>query len=225
MYFEQGFGEGKSLTAIEVKTEYGNVFLEGRIDRVDLLSCNDEERVKILDYKSGKEEFDKKAIENGFTLQLFVYLEAALQKDDRKPAGMFYFPIKEGQVSSSIDALNNANLSDDVKKELKKQYQLKGLAINTEEIIKAIDKNIFDNGNSPILNCKINKSGEINGKALISETDFKAFEDTIKKTIETLCINFLSGEISPKEEKLDKEKTSCTYCKYQGICLYSASQE
>ncbi len=60
------------------------VHLRGRIDRMDL--CEDEEAVyvKIIDYKSGSTAFDLTSLYYGLQLQLVVYMDAALEMEERK---------------------------------------------------------------------------------------------------------------------------------------------
>ncbi|MEQ8201268.1 MAG: PD-(D/E)XK nuclease family protein, partial [Syntrophomonadaceae bacterium] len=53
-HFEVGFGPGQMFPAIEVELGDGRLmYLEGRIDRVDLLETGEGTFVKIIDYKSG----------------------------------------------------------------------------------------------------------------------------------------------------------------------------
>ena len=72
--FEQEFGRGKALEPVTVKTGQGDVLIEGKIDRVDVLRDG---RVKIIDYKTGAEKFDLNEVRKGFRLQLMLYLQAA----------------------------------------------------------------------------------------------------------------------------------------------------
>ena len=102
IFFESEFGKavGKQFPPIEVKLGDQTVFIEGKIDRVDVLQDikdSNSRYIKIIDYKSGKEKFDADEAKSGWTLQLMLYLRAALgtgslemNKDTYKPAGVFY---------------------------------------------------------------------------------------------------------------------------------------
>ena len=65
-------------------SEDEELLLKGRIDRLDL--CEDEKHVyvKIIDYKSGNTSFDLAALYYGLQLQLVVYMDAALEMEERK---------------------------------------------------------------------------------------------------------------------------------------------
>ena len=74
------------------------LYLNGRIDRLDLCRTEDGIYVKILDYKSGYRDLQPERIREGLQLQLMVYMEAALAMEralhpDKRvvPAAMLYY--------------------------------------------------------------------------------------------------------------------------------------
>ncbi len=107
--FELSFSAIDNLRAMRIRlSEDEELWLKGRIDRLDL--CEDENHVyvKIIDYKSGTTSFDLAALYYGLQLQLVVYMDAAMELESRKrpgkdvvPAGIFYYhindPVAEGQ--------------------------------------------------------------------------------------------------------------------------------
>lgn len=60
------------------------IHLKGRIDRIDLCEDGDLLYLKIIDYKTGKTKFDLMEAYYGLQLQLVVYMDAALEKEQRK---------------------------------------------------------------------------------------------------------------------------------------------
>ena len=62
---EISFGKGKTIPPITVDTPQGTVYIEGTIDRVDYLQEN---HVKVIDYKSGKDSYDPKEATGGWRL-------------------------------------------------------------------------------------------------------------------------------------------------------------
>ena len=75
--------------------------LLGRIDRVDTCEEEDKVLVKVIDYKSGNTSFDLLALYHGLQLQLVLYMNAAMELEQRNhpdkqvvPAGIFYYNIK-----------------------------------------------------------------------------------------------------------------------------------
>ncbi|MBV1822360.1 PD-(D/E)XK nuclease family protein, partial [Bacteroidales bacterium MSK.15.36] len=82
------------------------VNLIGRIDRVDKLENEDATFVRIIDYKSGKQDFSLSDIYYGLQIQLLVYLDALLQeientmKKQVNPAAMLYFNMDDPLIST-----------------------------------------------------------------------------------------------------------------------------
>mgnify|MGYP000010685652 FL=1 len=85
-------------------------FGSGKIDRID--TCEDEDvvYVKVTDYKTGMKSFDIVALYHGLQMQLPVYLNAALELEERRapgktvePAGIFYYRIKDPIVDREKD--------------------------------------------------------------------------------------------------------------------------
>ena len=59
LYHEIAFGRNGLFPPLEIELSDGSkVFLEGRIDRVDILQGDGEDYVKIIDYKSGGIDLD-----------------------------------------------------------------------------------------------------------------------------------------------------------------------
>ena len=104
--FEVSFSAIDNLKAMKISlSEDEELHLKGRIDRLDL--CEDEHHVyvKIIDYKSGNTSFDLAALYYGLQLQLVVYMDAALEREEKRhpgkeavPAGMFYYHIQDPVV-------------------------------------------------------------------------------------------------------------------------------
>ena len=79
-HFEADFGRGGYLPPMEIETDgKRSVFLEGRIDRIDVMNDGADQYVKIVDYKSGSDKVDKKEILMGYRMQLMLYMNAVMK--------------------------------------------------------------------------------------------------------------------------------------------------
>ena len=95
--FEVSFAMEDSLDAINITlSDEEKLRLRGRIDRMDVCEKDDTVYVKIIDYKSGNTSLDLVALYYGLQLQLVVYMDAALELEEKKhpgkdvePAGIF----------------------------------------------------------------------------------------------------------------------------------------
>ncbi len=133
MYLESRFAGDGVFPPIILDTSAGTVYIEGQIDRVDVCRREDGRYVRIIDYKSGNTKFSKKLVEAGLQLQLMVYLKAAAGSfSDEIPSGVFYFNIRDPQVSARLEELPAEELSDEVLSKIKKAYHLDGMDVDSE---------------------------------------------------------------------------------------------
>lgn len=199
MDFEVNFGKYGKLPPIVLNTESEKVSVEGQIDRWDLL---DGDYSKVIDYKSGSDEYVEKEAKAGIKLQLFIYLMATL-KDSIKPAGAFYFHLDEAKGK------NAAKIED----EIDNQYKMSGFALNDERVAKALDS---DGGRFG----KVYKKGQ----GVLKQEEFDKLLGDVFGKIEEMAKQITEGEIGIKPKKVG-QKESCTYCPYNGICKFDLSIE
>lgn len=211
--YEVPFGQGREIDPVEIDCGTEKVFIEGKIDRLDILN---QEKVKIIDYKTGKEIFDADEARGGYRLQLMLYLKAA-QENTRKPAGVFYFLIGDPRVD--LTGVEREKISEKISKEMRKSFRLNGIMVNDGEIINGIAGE-FD-GYSDIVPLRNGKEG-IKATAdgfLLSEDEFGELQAAVDQQIEKLCRQLADGRISIMPKKTAKE-SPCTYCEYKGICRF-----
>lgn len=218
MFFENQFGQDKKLPAVQVKTSFGNVRIEGTIDRTELLKNGNKEFVKIIDYKTGEKTFSKEKIEAGIDLQLMVYLEAAIgAKGGLEPGGVFYYQVKEAELNESFEKVIEKEISEDFAAKLTEKYALDGLVIQDPDFLTLIDKDI-DDFNKP--KTDVFKLKERSGYAsLISKDDMEKLRAGFRETLSTLCEGIRKGnaDINPKLYK--NKRPGCEFCEYSSICL------
>ena len=211
--YEVPFGAGKEIPAIEVDCDGKSVRIEGKIDRLDLMH---EERVKIIDYKTGKEVFHVNEARGGYRLQLMLYLKAA-QQQVRKPAGVFYFLIDDPRVD--LTATEKESYGEKIAKDIGKAFRLNGVMVDNGQVIRGIAGE-FD-GYSDIVPLRKGKDGikATSEDFLLSEEDFAQLQADVDAQIEKLCKELVDGHIAIHPKKT--EKTSpCVYCPLKSICRF-----
>lgn len=248
MSFEQEFGRGRTLPPITVGTDHGDVLIEGKIDRVDMLP---DDRVKIIDYKTGREIFSTSEARKGYRLQLMLYLKAALGDaadspgtdgadapggavgtgsalvgaGARKPAGVFYFLINEPSVAVG----NSGDISPDelgsaVLEEIRKDYKMNGVMVNAPEVIESIAGEF--SGYSEIVQLRSSSKG-ISGTgrdSLMEAEEFAAFQSEVDAKIKEICNDLVSGK-QPSRPMKTKSTSACAYCNFKGICQFDVKFE
>ena len=103
--FELDFSDGGSIGAIEIPNDSIEAQLRGIVDRVDTWSNGHTNYFRVVDYKTGKKDFDYCDVFNGIGLQMLLYLFALEDRGKKilgsnaKSAGVLYFPARSPVVS------------------------------------------------------------------------------------------------------------------------------
>lgn len=215
--YEASFGRGREIPAVEVELGSGDkVYVEGKIDRLDVL---EDGRVKIIDYKTGKENFKISEARGGYRLQLMLYLKAA-QENVHRPAGVFYFLIDDHRVD--LTGADNEKISEKISKDMRKFFRLNGIMVNDDDVIGSIAGE-FD-GYSDIVPLRSGKQGikATSEGFLLSDEEFDQLQTDVDRQIRKLCGQLTEGRIAINPKKTERE-SPCTYCQYKGICRFDLS--
>ena len=218
MYFEAPFSRTGVFGPIELSTAAGTVYVEGKIDRVDILpGAEGEEFVKIIDYKSGSDKFIKGLVDEGLKMQLMTYLEGALGSGG-KPAGVYYFRINADDVAGSVEDLLSEDVSEKVLKTIEKEYRLDGITVSDGSVIRNIDKDFDETGDSLVVNLRRYANGNLGG-SFISPEDMEEFRGQFRRNLHSISERLFSGDIKAQQKKRGNEYDSCKYCDYASVCL------
>ena len=100
--FELVIAKDSSVTPLELEMpDGGKIWVEGIVDRVDVMEKRGRRYVRVVDYKTGTKTFDFTDIYYGINLQMLVYLFSICQNgkgqlENTVPAGILYMPGKTG---------------------------------------------------------------------------------------------------------------------------------
>lgn len=186
----------------------------GRIDRLDVLKEDNKVYVKIIDYKTGNTSFDLVSIYHGLQLQLVVYMDAAVQAEQRKypdcevePAGIFYYNVKDPMIQKTLqDDL------DELDPEIMKKLKMNGLVSSDPEVIRKLDASCVSLPLSYTTKGALRK-----GSSVASPERFHLLNDYVKKKIMEVQDEILTGKADASPYEMGN-KNACTYCAYQGSC-------
>jgi len=217
--FEVSFSADDHLKAMRLPLSGDEaVHLRGRIDRMDL--CEDEEAVyvKIIDYKSGSTAFDLTSLYYGLQLQLVVYMDAALEMEERKrpdkqviPAGIFYYNINDPVVDKDGEMTQ-----EEISGRILKQLRMNGLVNTDLNAIAHLDHEI--ESESDVIPVAM-KNGIIQEarSSVAGGTRFSALRQYVQETLKTEGREILEGVIDVNPYK-QGNKTACDYCPYHAVC-------
>lgn len=217
--FEVSFSAIDNLKAMRISlSEDEELQLRGRIDRLDL--CEDEQHVyvKIIDYKSGTTSFDLAALYYGLQLQLVVYMDAAVEMEERNhpdkevvPAGIFYYhindPLADKQEGMTVE---------EIEKQILRQLRMNGLVNSELDIINHLDRDIQKE--SDVIPVAIKDGYVQESRSSVAST--RRFEDLrrfVNHKLQEAGKDILKGSISLKPYK-QASRTACDYCPYHAVC-------
>ena len=131
--FEMVFGQN-GVAPIMLELSDGTfVYLQGRIDRIDVLD-GETQRIRVIDYKSGTKKFDPTMAYYGIQLQLLLYLSAAMaQLPGAQAAGFFYCRIADPTVKTE------SRVKEEVERQIAKKLSLAGVSLDDVQVLRAQD--------------------------------------------------------------------------------------
>lgn len=217
--FEVSFADAGDAEAVNVRLSGGEkMHLQGRIDRIDTYETEDTVYVKIIDYKSGMTQFDPVSLYYGLQLQLIVYLNAALEMEQRMaggkeaiPAGIFYYHMQDPMLDKDGKATQQ-QISEKLLKKLKPD----GIVNSDKEILQTLDHQI--GADSLVVPAAFKKDGTLKaGSSAISTEQFHAVSRFVRRKLKETGQRIMDGEISVSPVK-NKTQSACDYCEYADVC-------
>lgn len=224
--FEVSFSASDHLKAMRIPLSGEEaIHLRGRIDRLDLCEDEDAVYVKIIDYKSGSTAFDLTSLFYGLQLQLVVYMDAALEMEERHrpekqviPAGIFYYNIGDPVVDKE------GNMTDsEIDQRMLKQLRMNGLVNTDLNSISHLDREIETE--SDVIPVAM-KNGIIQEakSSVAGGNRFKALRQFVQEKLKTEGQEILDGVIDVKPYK-QGNRSACDYCPYHAVCGFDLKTE
>lgn len=217
--FEVYFSQAEDLEAINIDlTADEKMRLQGRIDRIDICRRDDQIYVKVIDYKSGNTSFDLAALYHGLQLQLVVYLNAALEMEQRihpdqtiVPAGIFYCRMKDPLLDTQEEPAR-----EELDRMLLRELRPDGLINQERPVFCAMDQHLEKS--SDVIPLSVNKDGtpSKNSKTATPK-QFADLSSFVRRKMQELGQRMMEGEAAPVPYER-KQQTGCDYCIYKTVC-------
>ena len=212
--FEVNFGSEGGLPPIAIPNQGMNAILRGFVDRVDTWGSY----YRVVDYKTGKKDFDYCDVFNGVGLQMLLYMFALkhsgsdLLGPNPVAAGVQYFPARAPYLLS--DGMLEAGEADKLRL---KEWKRKGLLLQDEQVLQAMEP-----GDSPRrMSYTVRKDGTMSGD-LADRDQLKLLEAYVFRTIGKLVEDIASGNVEPNPYTRGTSHDACAYCPYGSVCHKTA---
>lgn len=217
------FGNLRDGAPIKLELPSGEeVYLTGRIDRIDSLDLHGNTYIRVIDYKSGSKKFDLNELYYGLQIQLLVYLDAILKNSEyilhtqAMPGAILYFKIDDPIIKSKSELQD-----EEIRKQILDKLKMNGLLLKDAELVKAMDNDMETY--SLVIPATFKKDGDFSSNSsVITEEQFNILREYVNFKMIELCEDMLSGKI--RIEPCKNQRTSyCDYCDYSAICQFDTS--
>ncbi len=200
------------MPGIGIPSDRMEAQLRGYVDRVDTFRVGDANFFRVVDYKTGKKDFDYCDVFNGVGLQMLLYLFALEQEGEerlgRKPiaAGVQYFPARVPYLS-----LDGADEDDTTERQ--RLWRRKGLLLSDELSLAAMDPQ----EQMPRLSCTRKKDGTLTGD-LASRDQLRQLRAYIFDVLTHMVEDISSGVVDPNPYTRGTSHNACAFCPYGEVC-------
>ena len=195
--------------------------LYGRIDRVDTCDAGDEVYVKVIDYKTGSTSLDLTGIYYGTSLQLVVYLDAAMEREEKKnrgkkviPAGILYYNIRDPFISVEPGQEPDEK---EIEEELLGELRMNGIVNRDRKIYSRMD-HLVGTGAAPVIPV-VEKDGQpVEKRSSLADTgQFDLLKRAVRERMRRFGREIMDGRLTV-DPYIQGGRTSCDYCRFGAVC-------
>ncbi len=219
--FELAFGIEGGLDAINVEGHSMSAALRGFVDRVDTWEQNNHVYYRVVDYKTGKKDFDYCDVFNGLGLQMLLYLFALEDNGSKRlgkdpiAAGVQYFPARAPVVPTDGRPEDTEALQA-----REKLWKRKGLLLSDESVLEAMEPT-----DKPVrLPYSRKKDGSLSGD-LADRRQMQLLKGYIFALLGKMIDDISSGCVDPNPYTRGGRHDACAFCPYGSICRESAEAQ
>jgi len=205
--FELQFGEGGRMAAIAIEGALMPAYLRGVVDRVDIWNEDGRNYFRVVDYKTGKKDFDYCDVLNGVGLQMLLYLFALEHGEYGTGAGVQYFPARVPLLSAE------GRLTEEEAEQLRqKEWLRRGLLLRDEEVLDAMDTERWKR-----LCATRKKDGTVSGD-LADREQMGMLRIYVFHLLAAMVDQIASGNVEANPYTRGSSHDACTFCPYGAIC-------
>ena len=212
--FEVEFGNDADMPPVSIDGAKMKAELRGFVDRVDQWQGPGSNYFRVVDYKTGRKDFDYCDVYNGVGLQMLLYL-FALESGGQEilggrsvPAGVQYFPAR-----MPVMGADGRLTREETEKHRLKEKRRKGLLLDDEQVLQAMEP-----VESPqLMNYTVRKDGSRSGD-LASREQLGILKGYVNKILRDLVDDIASGNVTPNPYTRGSSHSACAFCPYGPVC-------
>lgn len=222
--YEVSFRFTEDLESIHVAlSEKEKMHLRGRIDRIDVAEDDRHVYVKVIDYKSGKRQFNLAALYYGLQLQLVVYMNAAMELEAKKhpdkeivPAALLYYRIDDPVIETPVELTD-----EEINGQILEKLRMNGVVNGEPDIVERLDQ--YMENKSDVVPVEKKKDGSFTARSgIMSREELGIVSDYVNYKMQCIGREILDGKIGINPYEKGSEN-ACIYCAYQKACGYDSA--
>lgn len=197
------------------------VYVQGKVDRVDILRKGGDAYVRVVDYKTGYKEFRLAEIMDGLNVQMLLYLMSIWVNGGERygrvtPAGVLYLPAKLPVVKVDRGADEAA-----AEKARIKVMRMNGLLLDNPEIIRDMELDAAGLFIPARLTSSENGEAVSAGSSVASLRQFGLIKRRIEKLLTDMAQTLRAGDIAAVPA-VNSRVDACAWCDYRAVCGHEA---
>lgn len=224
--YEISFSALEDLDSVRISlNEDEKMYLRGRIDRLDTYEEENNLYVKVVDYKSGEQQFQLAAFYYGLQLQLVVYLNAAMELQKKQnparnvlPAAFLYYHVNDPMVEGK-----EGISEEEVEQMIKRQLRVSGIVNSEPAVLQGLDKTHEEK--SDVIPVEYKKDGSLSSRSsVMSQEEIETLQKFARQKVEDLGKEIAQGNITVNPTVF-KDRDACTFCQYKAVCSFDPRLE
>lgn len=221
--YELSFSALEDLESVTIRlSEEEKMYLRGRIDRMDTYEDDENVYVKVVDYKSGEQEFQLAAFYHGLQLQLVIYLNAAMELQKKQspqkqviPGAFVYYHMADPMVDGQ-----EGITPEEIESEIRKQLRVTGIVNSDPKVLQSLE-NVRE-GKSDVIPVEYKKDGSLGSRSsVMSQEQLEVIQQFAKQKAMQLGQEIAGGNIAMNPCTI-KKKDSCQFCSFKNICAFDS---
>lgn len=212
--FELTFAGDGPLSPVEIRTDKVSARISGAVDRVDLFEAGGHTFFRVVDYKTGKKDFDYTELLERRGLQMLIYL-FALQQNGKEyygkpihPAGVLYVPARD-----EVLYLSQRPQRENAEAERLKNHRRQGLLLNDPMLLQAMEP--CGDASPLLMPYKMRKDGPSGD--LMDLDQLRMLKHYVNHELTELTEEIFEGTVTPNPYTRGNFG-SCSYCPYHSVC-------
>ena len=192
----------------KIETTINDTKFVGIIDKIQKY----QNKIILIDYKTGNPKINLKECQYGFNLQLptYIYLVKTIYPDSQI-VGVYLEHILKPKFNFNMDKSNNESFENSLK--------LEGYSTSNEEILEEIDST-YENS-MYIKGIKKKSDGFYKYAKILSNEEFEELEKLVTEKINNCITEIKNNNFDIKPIILNQTNKSCQNCKYASICFHT----